>query len=215
VLIAIADAADQHGELAHPGIAAIARKSLYSERHVRRIISQLEADGWIVATGYRMGGRGMATVWRIPIGKPGPPDVPLSDGKHGHSDVLVSAEKGDISTQKADIQMSPQRPTTVTTSLHDSPSAPRARTRGRDLLWEALADECDLNGNLTKSERGGANKVLKELREVDATPEEVGTRAAEYRRRWPGATLTASALARHWSTLLPADPYAETPVRYV
>jgi hypothetical protein len=53
----------------------------------------------------------------------------------------------------------------------------------------------------TKSERAAYNRALKELREANATPEEVRRRAGAYRSRWPRVSLTPSALAKHWGAL--------------
>lgn len=56
-------------------------------------------------------------------------------------------------------------------------------------------------GNLTDSARGQLNKAAKELRGIEATPEDVGVRAASYRAEWPNATLTPTALVKHWPEL--------------
>lgn len=82
--------------------------------------------------------------------------------------------------------------------------------RTRDLLWEALVKACHADDEeMTKSERGRYNKALKELREAGATPEEVGKRARFWRQTYPGASLTPTALATHWSALKPPpSPHA-------
>lgn len=51
---------------------------------------------------------------------------------------------------------------------------------------------------VTRSGRGAWNQALKELREVDATPEQIEAAAIDYRKRWPGIELTPPALAKHW-----------------
>lgn len=54
---------------------------------------------------------------------------------------------------------------------------------------------------MTKSAWGAVAKALKEIRSVypAVTPEEIKRRAQNYRAHMPGAMLTASALAKHWS----------------
>lgn len=75
------------------------------------------------------------------------------------------------------------------------------KTRAPDLLWEAMLTACgiDPKGKHNDMERGPWNKAVKNLRQAGATPEQVPERAAAYRRKFPSATLTPTALARHWS----------------
>lgn len=78
------------------------------------------------------------------------------------------------------------------------------RPRARDLLFEAVAAVAGQQiGSLTKSERGRLNKAVSDLRAVGATPEQVRSAAAKYRTTYPGAALTATALAAHWSSIAP------------
>lgn len=84
-----------------------------------------------------------------------------------------------------------------------------ARPRQPDLLFEALVQHTGLNlANLTKTERGRVNAAAKQLREVGATPEQVRMAASRYATTFPGAALTATALAAHWSRLAPPPPAA-------
>lgn len=78
--------------------------------------------------------------------------------------------------------------------------APTSSPRERDLLFEALCEATGLDYHeLTKSERDGVNQALKQIRDVNATPEQVFTRAENYPTHFATAALTASALARHWA----------------
>lgn len=83
----------------------------------------------------------------------------------------------------------------------------RVRVRGkeltgpRDLVWDALVEQ--LGEPQTKSERGRFNRAVKELKEIEAEPEEVGRRCALYRTRWPNVTLTPQALTANWTILEP------------
>lgn len=78
VLLTIADAANRDGEHAHPGLAAMIEGSLYSRSRVLAVIAELLADGWceIEEEG---GGRGRATVYRIPwVADGGPRNGPVA-----------------------------------------------------------------------------------------------------------------------------------------
>ena len=76
------------------------------------------------------------------------------------------------------------------------------KPRKRDELFEALVEVCgkDLK-NLPRTERGRLNAATKELRESNATPDEVRQRALMYHSKWPGADLTPQALTGNWSSL--------------
>ena len=70
---------------------------------------------------------------------------------------------------------------------------------------------------LSKTERGSINAALKSIREAmppNTTREELARemerRAGKYRKEWPNAALTASALAKHWSRYAAAEPMADT-----
>jgi hypothetical protein len=65
---------------------------------------------------------------------------------------------------------------------------PAVRTTGRtpDLLWEAVLAECGAEGKtLTRTERQKLNAAVGQLREIEATPEQVRAAAATYRKIWP------------------------------
>jgi biotin operon repressor len=73
--------------------------------------------------------------------------------------------------------------------------------RPKDHLFEAIANACGINlTNLTRSSRGQLNKAAKELREVGATEQDVQAKAKAYRTQYPNATLTPTALTKHWSS---------------
>ena len=84
----------------------------------------------------------------------------------------------------------------------DQTPASAKRTRPRDELFEALADVegADLSA-LTRSARGKLNAATKQLREVDATADDVRARAAIYRRKHPTWELTAPSLVKFWPSL--------------
>lgn len=78
-------------------------------------------------------------------------------------------------------------------------------SRPRDELWDALTAELG-SPPATRSERGRWNKAVKELREAGATPADVKSRCVVYRRRWPGVSLTPTALSSNWGSLAAAAP---------
>lgn len=77
VLLAIADFASEEG-VCWPSIAVLARRARTSERHVQRVLTDLEATGWVS----RNDRKGHSTVYRI---TPPTPDVEVTRGRHpGH-----------------------------------------------------------------------------------------------------------------------------------
>ena len=74
--------------------------------------------------------------------------------------------------------------------------------RKPDLLFDAVCKVCghDIK-RLTSAERGRINRALKDLRAVQATPEQIETAAKRWRQMYPNATLTPTAIASHWSRL--------------
>lgn len=77
----------------------------------------------------------------------------------------------------------------------------------RDPIWDAVISACGLTDRTpTKSERGGWNKAVAELKEINVTPKQIHERAAEYRRNWPNVSLTPNALARRWNECAPSNP---------
>jgi hypothetical protein len=77
---------------------------------------------------------------------------------------------------------------------------PEKSERPRDELWDALVEEVGTEP-ATRSERGMWNSSLKQLREVDATADELRRRCKAFRKQWPDITLTPSALVKWWGSL--------------
>jgi len=71
----------------------------------------------------------------------------------------------------------------------------------KDTLFATVAEVCGIStGNLTRSSRGQLNKAVKELREINATDEQVRLKAKAYKRQYQNAALTPMALVKHWSS---------------
>lgn len=68
---------------------------------------------------------------------------------------------------------------------------------------------------ITRSERGRINRALKELREVNATPEELSAKISAYVRKFPNCEVTITAIAANWGSLTAARPVSRTMNAYV
>jgi len=74
--------------------------------------------------------------------------------------------------------------------------------RKPDGLFEAVCAVCGHDPKrLTAAERGKINRALKDLRTVNATPDQIRLAANRWRQIYPNATLTPTAIASHWSRL--------------
>ena len=81
---------------------------------------------------------------------------------------------------------------------------PQKSSTKKDELFEAVARACSIDWrNLTPSGRGPLNKAVKELRDIGVTADQVGGRAAAYKKQYPDAALTPMALTKHWAALAP------------
>lgn len=89
-------------------------------------------------------------------------------------------------------------PVSLETTVESYRGAPR-----QEDLWGAL--EHELGPACTTTERNIRGKTHGELETLHSGPDTVHERCAEYRRRWPGAALTDSALLKHWSGLAEAQ----------
>lgn len=83
----------------------------------------------------------------------------------------------------------------------EKPLAPKT-ARKPDPLFDAVTEACGMDpSQLTDSSRGALNKSLAMLRGVGADPAEVPLRASNWESVFPQATLTPTALAKHWPQL--------------
>jgi hypothetical protein len=73
-------------------------------------------------------------------------------------------------------------------------------TRPRDPLWDAWVDTW--GEPQTATERGRVNRALKELREIDATPEQVRLVLRRYDREFQGCTRSPQGVTGNWTLLL-------------
>lgn len=81
-------------------------------------------------------------------------------------------------------------------------ATPKEKVAKTDELFEAVATACHIDWtNVTKTGRGQLNAATKELRDINATPQQVEGRATAYRKQYPTMPLTPSALVKHWASL--------------
>lgn len=177
VWLALADVAnDQNDNLLWMSNQALQNKTGLEERTVRRALQKLVEDGCLEVVEQRPG---LTTKYRFLFG------TPANEGR---------------GTPPFDDSPTPPLVDTPITQVSNS-SKPK---REPDLIWDALCEVCDIGvGDLTKSARGELNAAVKQLREVDASESEILLRAKAYRKRYPGAALTPTALAKHWPSLGP------------
>ena len=84
-----------------------------------------------------------------------------------------------------------------------TPPPPTVTSRPRDAIWDAFAEAIPVEGEMTKSERGRRNAAAKELREIQADPDDIGAVVKHLRHKWGDrVAVTPSAVASNWSTAL-------------
>lgn len=90
---------------------------------------------------------------------------------------------------------------------HDSVAAadaprPTAKqpTPLKNPLWDALVSGIGIEPK-TADEKSRYGKAIKQLKEIEATPEDVVVHCANYRAAWPDLDLTVEALLKHWSRM--------------
>ena len=73
--------------------------------------------------------------------------------------------------------------------------------RPRNPMWDALSEH--FPEPLTKTEKSNRGRIIRELTDAGATPDDVHARVAEHRRRRLHWDLTENALNTHWAELAP------------
>lgn len=95
---------------------------------------------------------------------------------------------------------------------------PATQPRQPNPLLEALASIGGANPRETPPSRWSAiQKYLREIKSVtpDVTPEEIKRRERDYLRKYPNATVTPDALAKHWGALAQGHQPAGTRVQSI
>lgn len=75
--------------------------------------------------------------------------------------------------------------------------------RERNLCWDALVQATQANPAFTPGRIAAALKAIREAARTEGIleedlPREIEMRCSNYRKLWPGLTLTPTALAAHW-----------------
>jgi hypothetical protein len=184
-LLVIADHASDDGTDSWPGIQTIARKTRRSERRVQEAVQTLAKKG-LIDVEINAGGNSKTPAHQ----RPNRYTVRMSGVRSTAPQITAP---GEVERE------SPVRSTAPKPSL-EQPS----KNRQTDELWNAMLEACGYaTADITASVRGRINKALKELREVNATPQQIRSAANAYRRTYPNFTLTPNALVSNWAQLQP------------
>lgn len=141
VLVAVADAANRDGHHAHPGIDNVADAALYSRRQTISLLAELVSEGWLVIE-EEGGGRGLATVYRIPMPEGGkgattaPPELAervQPPPEKGAAETPERVQPGDETVQP---RLHPNGLTTEPLNGKDQPAA-ALLAAGFDRFWDA------------------------------------------------------------------------------
>ena len=204
VLLRLADQANDDG-YCWPGKKSIARHCEVHKKTVQKALHDLQRQGliWIE---HRKDDDGVVNLtsryW-----------LQMRVGAH---DSHVGAEDSqgvgaqDSPNPHLEPSMNPQNPCPANAEASAEPHKPKPE-RPRDPIWDTLMEVCGIETTaIPKSARGAYNRAVKELREVGATPEQIRNRAARWHKVYAGATLTPTALVKHWASLAGSKPRQQT-----
>ena len=202
VLLALADHANGQTGLCIPGQKLLAEQCSMSVRTVQRHLITLE-DGGYVRREARMRGAGRGrTSDRYYLG-----EQRDSSASQRQDDTTNATNQDD---QHDTVGVAEPEENRKKEPLADKP--PESVTRKKDNLFETVAEVCGIGlTTLTRTARGQLNKAAKELREIDATDEQVRHKAKAYKAQYPNATLTPTALIKHWSSFAQLEKKQQRP----
>jgi DNA-binding transcriptional ArsR family regulator len=185
VLVSLANRHNNDTGKCCPRVRLMAEETEFSERTVRQALADLEDQGLIVRhENLREDGSQSANHYTLNLTTP--------------PAVLAPTPPAAVAPHEPEVNLEPRE-------------EPKGSSRPRDELWDTLVTVLKTEP-ATKSERGRWNKALKELREANATPEQIKTRSVLYQRKWPNIDLTPTALSANWGLLAPplngSGPYA-------
>lgn len=76
------------------------------------------------------------------------------------------------------------------------------KKREKDLIFEEVAKQCGIDWNKAPAnELGRLNKAVKQLKEINATVEDIALVANWYKENWKKITLTPTAIVSNWSMI--------------
>lgn len=197
---------------------------------VRRVLTELEEHGYLVRSRVNTGGGRFAweaVVYERPttIGANPTDGVSCGDARNDTATIGVFTTGGEstVSSTSVSTEVTSTKRLAPSTTTRRTPPPPIGHTapvpatqssrseRPRNELFDAVAEVCGMpTVGLTKSEAGRIAAGVKQLREVNATPDEIRVRAGRYRATWPKVSLTPQSLASHWSDFAAAGPMVES-----
>jgi DNA-binding transcriptional MocR family regulator len=192
VLLALADHANGQTGLCIPGQKSLAKQCSMSVRTVQRHIQVLE-DANLLRREARMRGEGRGrTSDRYYLGDQG--------DKSGLTRQVDATNATNQDDQHDTVGVAEPEENRKEEPIAATP--PKESAKNRDEVFEAVAEACGHNlKSLTRTARGQLNKAVKELKEVEATVQQISGKAAAFRKQYPGMTLTPTALIKHWAAL--------------
>lgn len=221
VALALSLYMNERGGSAHPGPSRLARETGYHLVTVKRALGALEEHGYlncVTRGGSDRDGTRTANEYVAAFPTPDPPTttrsapLPVEQPAHPEHTTTGSPEHTDPESWSRlpvahDYPNSPENSPenslggAVASDPPPTDTPPRPR-RAPDPLWDALVEALG-HQPATKTERGAWNAARKQLADIDATPDDIHARAAIFRQRYRLATLTPSALVKHWGSLDP------------
>lgn len=190
MLAALSDRADEDG-YCWPSNEWIADKcSPMPKETVRRVIRELADQKLVEKVERRRRDDGTLSVWLLRV------TVPTS--VHGctvdQPDQRAPMTKNLVTSARTE---SSREPLISEANASETPKPRKARKP--DLLWDAFSVE--LGEPATDSERGRRNAALRQLRKINATPEQIRARIDTYLTRWPEMECTETAIVAYWTLL--------------
>ena len=190
--VVLARYADNDTLTAYPGRGTLAKRMGCHRASVDRAVEELQALGAITK------------------------QVRVKDGKYQSSLYTIrriAPSRTHAATPVAPVQPPSSHPCDIELEPKNlEPKELSAAAPKKDNLFETVANACGINlTGMTRSARGQLNKACKELREIDATEEQVRAKAKAYRTQYPNATLTPTALVKHWSSFATVEKQQARP----
>ena len=157
-----------------------------SEYKFKSLMRELKEQGYVQKSNTQVAGK---YVWTT--------DVFETRGRDSIGSISTDSNPiGSISTDKENMRITKHENQENIRTIHGNSS-------NRDLVFEAVCHVCKIDWTkLTKSGRGAIGKAVKELKAVDATPEEIYVKAKILAAKHSVA-ITPSSLAKHWASLTP------------
>lgn len=185
VLLALANAANHHSGRCHPSIDRICAETEFGRTAVKDALADLSRDGLVHRERRRRADGSLGTYeYTFPHVNPAD-DIEPRRGQPGTPDDPRPGPRGDPQNQEVLNQ--------------EENLLPTASARPRNPIWDALTT---IFGEAeTRTAQTLRGRVCRSLAEARASPDEIVRRARLWPHHFDGATLTETALEKHWTTL--------------